>query len=99
MRWASQRSIPRVGTATTSAANGSASGCASRSDEGVGQAVGTLGSVDVEHPPILPSASVGIGRGRDARDTGATSAHGLTQKSQMSLHLTRRVVRVAAALE
>ena len=45
----SQRSIPRVGTATTSAANGSAGGVGEQVAERVDEAVGAFGSVDVEH--------------------------------------------------
>ena len=48
-RCVSQRSMPRVGTATTSGANGSASGSASSARERLDQPVGPFGSVDVEH--------------------------------------------------
>ena len=48
-RWVSQRSIPRVGTATTSRANGSAGGVGEQGAQGLDEAVGPVGSVDVEH--------------------------------------------------
>ena len=48
-RCVSQRSIPRVGTAMTSRANGSGGGSANSAAEGVNEAVGPVGSVDVEH--------------------------------------------------
>ena len=48
-RWVSQRSIPRVGTAITSGANGSSSGSRQQRGEGAHEPVGPLGSVDVQH--------------------------------------------------
>ena len=48
-RWVSQRSIPRVGTATTSRANGSAGGVGEQGAQRVDEAVGAFGSVDVQH--------------------------------------------------
>ena len=48
-RCVSQRSIPRVGTATTSRANGSAGGVGEQVAQRLDEAVGPVGSVDVEH--------------------------------------------------
>ena len=41
--------MPRVGTATTSAANGSGTEAASRGRKRLDEAVGPLSSMDVEH--------------------------------------------------
>ena len=49
IRWVSQRSMPRVGTATTSGANGSCRALRQERGERVGEGVGAGGTVDVEH--------------------------------------------------
>ena len=49
MCWVSQRSMPRVGTATTSGANGSTGGAREHPREPVGEPIGTGSSMDVEH--------------------------------------------------
>ena len=49
IRWVSQRSMPRVGTATTSGANGSAQRVGEQRAERLDQPVGPFGSVDVQH--------------------------------------------------
>ena len=82
-RCVSQRSIPRVGTETSSGANGSAGGSASRRAERLDEAVGTVGSVDVEHrvrarvvgrPPNL-TASAGVHDDPDAGQAHERADH------------------------